>query len=309
MRAHSNQMSLYWTEKKRPREAEAAVQRAVSIVPYSADFWAQLARVYYIEGAPERAREPAERALSLAPNDPEIGNLHAIVQAECADGTKLDLAAQEARLLELLKEDPENHSLQHNLGAFYLNDKADYERAVQHLSTAVSLDPSYRPSRTALAQALRHLDGFLKWFYFPYRFLPLANGGLRWAAKTRWGYAPVALAGLALFLPVLLLIVFWAIVLWPLAKIYEWLTVAELRERMKVHGHPGPFGIHHWPRGVRLLVVLVAYSAFWALLIGFWNTLPVKLFLGLSLALVFMEFSGLSVKEQLRQIREDWRNR
>jgi tetratricopeptide (TPR) repeat protein len=302
-------LSRYWSAKKRPREAETTIRRAIALFPYEPGFWSHLAWVHYQEGAYAQARKPAEKALAMAPDDPHIGNVHAIVMAECEEGTKLDLQAQEARLLEILSLDPESHAVQHNTGIFYLNDTGDYEKAAQHLSTAASLDPTSQTTRSALGRALRRLDPFLKWLQFPHQIALTFKTFQRKAAQNRWGYLPLIAVSGILFLPLIIGLAFWAIGIWPLAKAYEFLTVSELRERMKVNGHPGPLRIHHWPRWARLLSVVGIYLLFWFCLVTFWGSPPVKIFLCLAISFVLMELCGLSIKEQFTQIRDDWRNR
>ena len=146
-------LSRYWSAKKRPREAESTIKRAIALFPYEPGFWSHLAWVYYQEGAYAQARQPAKKALAMAPDDPHVGNVHAAVMAECEKGTKLDLHAQETRLLEILSLDPESHAVQHNTGFFYLNEMGDHEKAAQHLSTAASLDGAYASSCRYLRRA------------------------------------------------------------------------------------------------------------------------------------------------------------
>ncbi|NCF87985.1 MAG: tetratricopeptide repeat protein [Verrucomicrobiaceae bacterium] len=302
-------LSRYWSAKKRPRKAESTIKRAIALFPYEPGFWSHLAWVYYQEGAYARAREPAEKALTMAPDDPNVGNVHAAVMAECEGGTKLDLHAQEARLLEILSIDPESHAVQHNTGLFYLSEMGDHEKAAQHLSTAASLDPTSQTTRSLLARALRRLDPFLKWLYFPHQITFAFKTFQRKAAQNQWGYVSlIAISGL-LLLPLIIGLAFWAIGVWPLAKAYEFLTVSELRERMKVNGHPGPLHIHQWPRWVRLLALGSIYALFWFCLLAFWGSTPVKVFLSLAISFVMMELCGLSLKQQFTQIRDDWRNR
>ena len=303
------QLSRFWDAKKRPRESEAAIQRAISLVPYVATYWAHLAWIYYQEGDSERARQPAERALALAPDDPHVGSIHAMVLAQCRDGTQLDLPAQEARLLEILKLDPEDHAVQHNTGLFYLHEMGDYAKAIQHLSTAVMLEPTDQTTRAALVKALRRADPFLKWLYLPHHGVVALKAAQRWASQRHWRYSALALSGFFLLVPTVLLLVFWAIGIWPLAKAYEFLTVAELRERMKVNGHPGIFRIHYWPRSLRLVALIISYALFWLGLATFWGSPLVKVFLGLAISLVMMELTGVSLSDHLRQIREDWKKR
>ena len=78
---------------------------------------------------------------------------------------------------------------------------------------------------------------------------------------------------------------------------------------MRVNGHPGPLRIHHWPRWTRLLLLIGIYALFWFFLLTFWGSTPIKVFLGLAISGVMMELCGLSIKQQLLQIRDDWRNR
>ena len=91
-------------------------------------------------------------------------------------------------MLEILSIDPESHAVQHNTGLFYLSEMGDHEKAAQHLSTAASLDPTSQTTRSLLARALRRLDPFLKWLYFPHQITLAFKTLQRKAAQNQWGY-------------------------------------------------------------------------------------------------------------------------
>ena len=99
----------------------------------------------------------------------------------------------------------------------------------------------------------------------------------------------------------------WAAWVWPVGKGYEYLTIAEMRRKTKAYGSAGVFGVHQWLFGVRLGVFVLALVGFWTFLFIFRETTAVKVFFGILLGLLLVEWSGHSIREALREVRDGWR--
>ncbi len=301
-------LSKYWHERGFPRKAEEAAERALSYHPHDALFWMQLAWISYSEHDFVRARERAEKAHALEPNDPAVANLLAAAEAECPDGTKWKPEEQVKIMKNLLATDPEDAGVHHHLGMIYFQDLGDYEQAARHLSTAVELDPSEPLSRKFLEKAVRRQDRVLRWLYWPWLLGPGVRRLVRWAGGQWWRWCSLLLLGVILFLPLILGFALWAVWIWPVAKGYEYLTIAEGRRAMKVVGGPGFLGVHYWSFGVRLTVFLLGLALFWVGLWRFWAVEAVRMGFGLLIGLVLVELSGHSLSQAWKTFCRGWRS-
>ncbi|MFT4640167.1 MAG: tetratricopeptide (TPR) repeat protein [Verrucomicrobiales bacterium] len=301
-------MSRYWHERGFPRRAEESAERALSFNAYDASYWKQLGWISYREGHFRKARERAERACELAPDDPSAANILALAEAECEDGTKWDPDDQVKALVELLVMDPENAALHHNLGLVYCQELGDYEQAARHFATAVDLDPKEKLSRDFLAKSIQRQDRFLRCLQWPWLIGPSLKRVGRWGGKRPGRWLLLGPLALVLFLPAIILLGLWAVWLWPVAKGYEFLTDAEARRKMQIMGEPGFLGVHRWSFAVRFGLFLVGLVAFWSGLILFWHVQAVKMTFGLILGLVLAEWSGLSVRDAWKELCQGWRN-
>lgn len=301
------QLSRYWFKKGFPRRAEDSVERALRLDAYDPAYWHQLSWISYRDGEYKKARERAQRACELAPDDPNVANILALADAQCEDGAKWEPDAQVKTLMELLAMDPENSSLHHNLGLVYFQELCDYELAAKHFATAVELNPKEKRSREFLALSIQRQNRFLRCLQWPWLIWPSLKRVQRWAGQQPWRWLILAPAALFLFIPAILFLSFWAVWLWPVAKGYEYLTVAESRRKMQVLGEPGLFGVHHWPFGLRFGLFLAGMVAFWATLFLFWEVKAVKVIFGLILGLVVAEWSGVSIRDAWKEFCQGWK--
>jgi Flp pilus assembly protein TadD len=61
------------------REAVQSLERALELAPQTASFHAELAILFHKQGMRIRARKAAEQALRLAPSDPQVQKVAALV--------------------------------------------------------------------------------------------------------------------------------------------------------------------------------------------------------------------------------------
>ena len=301
-------LARLWQERGFPRRAEENVQRALVLNPYAAEYWGQWSWISYRERKFKEAREHASKACELRADDPRFANLLALAEAECEDGTKYAPELQVQRLRELLALDPEQSALHHNLGLVYYHELGDYAQASRHFAAAVELDPTENDSRHLLERSLRRQDRFLKWVHLPTHLLPQWKR-LRAVAHRcpAWWFLLVPL-GVTILVPTLVLLALWAVWMWPIGKGYEYLTIAELRRETSAFGPAGLLRVHRWPFAVRLVVFVSLLLGFWIALMAFWHVKAVKMVFGLLLGLVLVEWSGLSVRDALREFCDGWRH-
>lgn len=290
-------LSRYWSERGFLRRAEEAAERALALCPEAGVCWNQLAWISYKEGDFAKARTRVQRALELDPDDAAAANLLAVADAECADGTKWDPEAQVKALRDLLADNPEDAALHHNLGLVYFEELSDYEVASKHFATAVELNPGERRSREYLGKCIRRQSLVLRCLYWPWLLVPHVKRFRRRVAGHPFGWMLSLVVLLLALIPAALILVPWAVALWPVAKGYEFLTIAEERRAMRVLGAPGLLRIHHWPFVFRFSLFLSGLVAFWVGLVMFWHVQAVRMLTGLFLGLVLAETFGYSVRD------------
>jgi cytochrome c-type biogenesis protein CcmH/NrfG len=127
-------------------------ETALAAQPPNGESQVQLARLYMITGAPQKAADALAQALALEPDN---------VQAGLAQVDLLDQQGQADRsrqqLAQLLQKHPHASSLQHALGQWLLR-HGQHEYALLALAKAVELEPDNADYRYDLAVALHDLE-------------------------------------------------------------------------------------------------------------------------------------------------------
>jgi tetratricopeptide (TPR) repeat protein len=236
-------------------EAEEYIQRAIELSPMDAMNWYQLALMRYRQGALQSAENHARRALALQPDSADTINLIAI----CQRGNPETQYNQYLKALEL---DPENAVVHGNIGVYHLG-KKDYVRAEACFRRALQLDPTNQVAQRNLFETLRQRDPVYRVMTWPRRLLY----GASWLRRDR---AMAARVGLLLLWLAAGQAFFWALAGWlllvlPLVKAYEWMTISDLKSRAGVVGarRGGLFGFHRWPLMARLGLFGALVAAFW----------------------------------------------
>lgn len=176
---------------------------------------------------PAEARRHIARARELAPEDPEIVNLHIRLHAA------MESTAKEAwkRLHEYqaaLQLDPGNASLHNSIGDVYLNELEDPSKAEEHYRTALQSEPENRQYQRDLFQAVARRSVIYRLFSLP----SLTFASLREIIAVLRDHPWVILFVLIAFKFVLAFAAWLAVatvLLWPGCKVYEWFLVSELR--------------------------------------------------------------------------------
>ena len=252
-------MSIAQFRQKRFREADDSINKALSLNPEGAFHWFHLADMFFQQGDLASAKKFAKKARELAPRDADILSL--LARCEPADDDSRLWKYRQA--LEL---DPENAEVHNNIGAYYLNAKGDYKRAEEHFRRALFFNPALKVARSNLLITVRHSDAvyrilcgpkdlFLRWLRFGWKerqrsipvYLLLL---LFWVLTVR-----AALAGAIL----------WAMLVWPLVKVYEFIMVGDIRARTGEIGtkRGGFLNYRKWPLRLRLAIFAVVLVSFW----------------------------------------------
>jgi hypothetical protein len=150
-----------------------------------------------------------------------------------------------------------------NLGSYYLNSARDFPAAEASFRRALQCDPANRMAQQNLFAVLRLRDPV-------YRVLTLPRNLLRRVSWSRQGHTGLARIGLVLLwlsLGRYLWGVFaiWLLLVWPIIKAYEYLTLSDIRAKAGVAGarRGGWRGFHRWPLEARLAIFALLVVGFW----------------------------------------------
>jgi tetratricopeptide (TPR) repeat protein len=253
-------LSIALFNTKRFQEADAEVQQAISLSPHDHYNWYHLAWMFYRQGDKVLAAKYAGRARELAPRDADVVNLLAL----CASAENVGLRLQQYQ--EALELDPENPQVHNNLGAYYMNVPHDFARAEECFRRALHFDPSMKMARQNLFTALKHRDKVYRALCAPRDWMLKCFGFMRTARRKNFlFYLLLIPLWIYLFRFVIAGLILWCLLVWPMVKVYEFLTIGDIRH------HAGELGSRRGGfLGYRKLPVKVRLGIFGGCLISFW---------------------------------------
>jgi tetratricopeptide (TPR) repeat protein len=248
--------SIVFFHQHKSGKAEEYIQRAIELQPNDPNNWYQLALMRFRQNLFPAAEQHARRALELQPDNANTINLIAICQRGNPRG-------QYEQYLKALEIDPENGVVHTNLGGYYLNTTRDYPAAEASFRRALQLDPTNELAQKNLFAVLRLRDPLYRVLTWPRTLLR----GASWARRDRGMAVRIALLllWLALGRYILVLIAVWLMLLLPLVKVYEYLTLSDIRAAAGVVGarRGGWAGFHRWPLAARLGIFAFLVLCFW----------------------------------------------
>jgi tetratricopeptide (TPR) repeat protein len=248
---------------KRPKAAEESILKAIALNPRDYRHWQHLAWMCHQQGDRVNGLKWAEKARELAPADAGVLNVLAL----CQPPTEAGRARKRVLLYEALALRPNDPNLQNNIGILFLGkpqDLAAAEACFRNALTAVPTSPVYRKN---LFIAIRGRDWIYRALCAPRDALHQVRAGLRPSGGWRLLLIPfliiIWLMAARIFVAVLVL---WAVLVWPMLKVYEFLIIGDLRKKAGEVGalRGGAFGYRRWSLRVRLGIFGGMLAAFWA---------------------------------------------
>jgi len=255
-------MSMVHFEQGRFKEADESIRKAIGLDPNDAYNWHQLARMNYKKGYMVAARKCAEKARELNPLDPDVLNLLILCEPNGPDQT----TAKIRRYQEALELDPENANIHNNIGAEYLDGLKDYAKAEECFRRALFFNPASKLIRRNLLVTVKHRDPVYRTLCAPKDLLFKVVAGIRKIRKKSvLLYILIIPFWLVVFRFVLGGLILWFALIWPMTKVYEFLTVGDIRARMgEVGARRGGFlGYRQWSLMCRLLLFGFLLVTFW----------------------------------------------
>ncbi len=213
--------------KRKWKAALRFIEAGLQIAPDFAYFHFAAAIVECRQYRPAEARKRITRARELAPEDPEIVNLH--IRLHAAMETSATEAWKRLREYEAaLALEPGNASLHNSIGDVYLDELENPSKAEEHYRMALRAEPGNREYQRDLFNAVARRSILYCLFSLPSRVFESIRAGLV-VLRDHWWIAIVLLAVFKFVLVFLAWLAVATVLLWPGCKVYEWFVVSELR--------------------------------------------------------------------------------
>jgi len=253
--------------------ADDHCRKALQLDPDDIENWFLMARLCIHYEDPKQANYCLDRAAELNPNSTRLISMRTQVGSIQKGKEKLSPRQQIAGYEEVLRKNPESEFAHYQIGAIKLDELRDYRGAEESFREALRLNPQDKDNQKALMSAIRKRDPVLKLLWSPFSFgmwvfdFYVKCWDLKWPIIFlifTWQFFIVG--GLALWF------IFFTL-FWPVAKVYEWLTLVEAHKKMGLISiHKGPFAkIHRLSFPARFSIFLLLFASFWTTVYFSWQ--------------------------------------
>ena len=297
-------MAIVYFKAGKFRSADQSIRKAISLNPTDAYHWYQLAHMSYNLGDLATARASIAKAREFNPRDANIVNLAVLCESKSEYKAKLE------HFKEALALDPENANIHNNIGAMYLDQFKDYRKAEEHFRRALFFKPTSKTFRKNLFITVKKRDLIYRVLCTPKDWLVAAiNFFYRTRKKNFWLWILMIPLWLLTFRYIFGGLILWFALVWPLTKVYEYLTIGDIRARSGELGvrRGGFLGYRIWPLKVRLSIFAVLLISFWGGVASFLmgknplaNKEVAQAILGTILLLGMLAFLGYYLKLKIK---------
>ena len=256
--------------------ADDYVKKSLELDPTSDHAWFLHAHLCLHHENYSAAIESAERSISLNPEN--VSAKEVIIRTRREMHTQGSINSKEAieEQEKLLSEEPENDYLHYGMGNLYYETK-NYSKAEEFFRKAIQLDPEDKDYHQCLIRTLRKRDLVLRLLWLPYlpislilKFCKLLSN----VFEKKLSFSSVLL--IILCIPLLLLVkyliiiglvtaVFFFTIFWPVCKVYEYLTIADIHKKMGLLKlYKGPMAkLHKLSFPARFGIFVLCMLVFW----------------------------------------------
>ena len=295
-------MSIVHFHQNRFKAADESIQKAISLNPNDAFHWYHLALMFYRQGDRASGRKCAVKACALNPRNSDILNLLALCDSTPSSATGSRKLEQYRLALEL---DPENPKVHNNIGIYYLNSK-DYPAAEEHFRRALFFDPTLTVARANLFITIKHSDAVYRCLCAPKDILRRSFSLMRSARKRSVLLYLLAIpVWILAYRFVIVGLVLWGLFVWPLVKVYEFLTIGDMRAQAgEIGARRGGFlGYRRWTIRVRLAVCALILTLFWGGMAWLYSNETTRPIVYLFIAILVVSFLVRTVSLTLKKDR------
>jgi tetratricopeptide (TPR) repeat protein len=167
-------LATVYMNRKRFDEAEMAIQEALRLDPSDADYYSLLAGARFGRGQWQAALEAADQGLTQDPEHVDCTNQRVMALTKLGRTEEANAAA--AGTLARDPEDAESHAV---LGWTLLQQR-DYQKALEHFSEALRLDPTLDHARAGMVEALKAKNWFYGLFLRYFLWMGRLSGSAQW---------------------------------------------------------------------------------------------------------------------------------
>ena len=247
--------------------ADEYARKALQLEPDDADNWILMGYCSVSHNSPKHALSCAQKARELEPENTASEQLEAIARPHLEGKDAIPPAEQLANFQRLLANSPDDAFIYYNIGNLQLNEFDDAPAAEEHFRQALKLEPQDKDYQKALISALRRRSPILRLLWLPFWPTKKILNIFEWAWDKKWPF--ILLIPVAKYLMILAAFCFviFAFFFWPVAKAYEYLTIAELHKKMgRLAYYTGPMArLHKSPFWLRMLLFMLLIAIVWGI--------------------------------------------
>jgi tetratricopeptide (TPR) repeat protein len=265
-------LAVCYREMKKLDLAEEHIEQAIRLAPWDPDVWCEAGTLSLERDFLGAAIGYARSALQIDTENSTAHNLIGMALPEDLDG----LSERKVEAFHrALQADPENPYAYNNLGVEYLR-VGRSAKAEEYFRKALRLAPEVKRFRENLHVILRNrfllyrllrgpgdlLVRLMRLFEREWGLASLVVGAplaFIWLYREQYYMPPQ----LVLLVPLALWVI-WLVIFWPLIKMFEWLTLSDLRLAAgEVDPYRSPWDLRRWPRWVRFPLFLLVVIGVW----------------------------------------------
>jgi tetratricopeptide (TPR) repeat protein len=260
------ELALTYLEMNRAGLADDMVRQALRLNPENEISWIIMGQLSLHYDDTPQALRCADQIKRLNPESTQAMEIRTRALAQADGAMKLPAHQQIQEYHAILEVDPENDSALMHLGVVYFDELKDYDRAEECFRAALQIDPMDKICQKLLIKTLRKKDLVLKLLWVPYLPVEWILKLYSWAWRLKWPIIPLFLIGKYLIIVLVLSALIFFTIFWPVAKMYEYLTIADLHRKMgRVTLHRGPLArLHKASFALRFSCFLVGLVLFWS---------------------------------------------
>lgn len=253
--------------------AEDHCRKALQLDPDDIDNWTLMTHLcIHFEDAAE-ATKCVQKASALNPHDSRLISLRTQIGAISKGASKLSPYEQIEGYRDVLRISPENDNAHYSIGLVQINELKDYAGAEKSFRAALKIDPQDTANQKALIQALRKRDPILKVLWSPFNFGMWIFDVYSKAWDMKWPIIILIFTWKYFLIGGVVLWLIFFVLFWPMAKVYEALTLVEVHKKMgKISLYTGPLArLHRLSFPLRCLIFGGIFIAFWSMIVWLWQ--------------------------------------
>jgi len=257
---------LAYMELKRGRAgiADDNIRISVKLDPTSSYAWYifGILCVHYEDF--KQAQVCVDKIRTLEPESGLAEKLDVQSRSEIVGRNQYNVAEKISEHEKLLEVNPEDDFVHYQLGYLHLYETKDVKKAEFHFRKALELDPTDKDFQKGLIKSWRKRDLFLRLLWVPYLPIEWALKVCEWCNRKIWPYVfMIFLFKYIILMGIVVALVFYTL-FWPIAKLYEYLTLAEIHRKMgvlKMYG--GMEQVHKWQYSKRMMLFVAIALFYW----------------------------------------------